>query len=613
MGFFGKSSLQAEAEARSIRRWQAVIEFDLDGKILDANDLFLQTVGYQRSEVVGQHHAIFVPAEERNTEAYRSFWSDLKSGKAFQAQFARVAKGGRRVWLQATYTPICGTDGQKPFKVIKYATDITAIKEAVANAEGQLAAIRKSQAVIEFDLQGNVLDANENFLKAMGYTLAEIKGQKHALFVQPSERGGEAYAQFWQKLGRGEHDEAQYLRIAKGGRLVWLQASYNPILDSVGRPYKVVKYATDITATRMAAATLETAVAETRAVIAATQAKDLTQRIPLAGKTGEVGQLCSGINDLLDSFSTVIQTVGGISERISSGSNRIGADSKDLAQRAEEQAASLEETAATTEELAASVKQSFERACEAANLGNTANGVAHRGGSIVGEAVNAMERIEKASSDIGEIIRVIDDIAFQTNLLALNAAVEAARAGDAGKGFAVVASEVRTLAQRSSDAANDIKKLIINSTDQVAGGVKLVQQAGAALSEIVTSSTSVSAALDEIKSASREQANGIEEVAKVVAHMDEMTQRNSSMADQSASVAAELQTATGALQSLVAGFTVKGMTGAAQRPAEGVKELRQVAAQMARVTQPRAAARTPAPAPQPRRTASGGDSGWEEF
>lgn len=610
MNLFKKSGTQATAEAVSIRRWQAVIEFDLDGKIIEANDLFLQAVGYQRSEIIGQHHSMFVPPEERATEAYRSFWQDLSGGKAFQAQFARVAKSGKRVWLQATYTPICGTDGKRPFKVIKYANDITGIKEAVSNAEGQLAAIRKAQAVIEFDLTGKVLDANENFLRALGYTIGEVKGQHHSMFVQPLERDTEAYARFWQKLACGEYDENQYLRIGKGGRKVWIQASYNPILDSLGKPYKVVKYATDITASKLATAALEAAVEQTRSVIVATQAKDLTQRVPLDGKAGEIGELCNGINELLDTFSNVIQTVTGISERISVGSRRIGSDSKDLAQRTEEQAASLEETAATTEELAASVKQSFERAREAAELGAVANGVANRGGAIVGDAVIAMERIEKASGDIGEIIRVIDDIAFQTNLLALNAAVEAARAGDAGKGFAVVASEVRTLAQRSSDAANDIKKLITNSTAEVAGGVRLVQQAGSALGEIVTSSTSVSAALDEIKSASREQANGIEEVAKVVAHMDEMTQRNSSMADQSASVAAELQLATDSLQGLVGGFRVAGVATKGDRTVEGVAQLRQAAAQMAR---PASAPVSRQAGSSQRRVANGSAAGWEEF
>jgi methyl-accepting chemotaxis protein len=573
MKFWPGTPSSAAAEADSIRRWQAVIEFDLDGTILDANDLFLTTVGYDRSEIVGKHHAMFVLPEERESTAYKSFWTSLKAGKAFQAEFARMTKGGRTIWLQATYTPICGTDGSKPFKVIKYATDITAIKEAVSNANGQLAAIRKAQAVIEFDLNGHILDANENFLATLGYGLGEIRGQHHSMFVQPSDRKSAAYAALWKKLGRGEYDEGQYLRIGKDGRQVWIQASYNPIFDALGKPYKVVKYATDITATKLASDALQAAVTETGAVIAATQAKDLTQRIPIEGKTGEIAELCTGINALLDSFTDVVGSVSEISARITAGSRRIGTDSRELAQRTEEQAASLEETAATTEELAASVKHSHERASEAASLGAQANDVAHRGGSIVNEAVVAMERIEQASRDISDIVRVIDDIAFQTNLLALNAAVEAARAGDAGKGFAVVASEVRTLAQRSSTSANDIKKLIQNSTMQVTGGVKLVREAGASLSEIVHSSTSVSSALSEIRGASLEQANGIEEVARVVAHMDEMTQRNSSMADQSAGIAAELQQVTDSLQGLVGAFRVAGSSdtrSAQARPSLGL-------------------------------------------
>lgn len=612
MKFFSKASSYSAAEAASIRRWQAVIEFDLDGRILEANDIFLKTVGYDRDEVIGQHHAMFVPAEERDTEAYRGFWRDLKQGKAFQAEFARVAKDGRRLWLQATYTPICGRDGRHPFKIIKYATDISAMKDITSNAEGQLAAISHAQAVIEFDLAGTILTANQNFLSAIGYSLDEIKGRHHSIFVDAAERGSEAYARFWQKLGRGEHDENQYQRIGKNGRKIWIQASYNPIFDMFGKPYKVVKYATDITANKMAAAAMESAVAETRSVILATQAKDLTQRISMGGKAGEIGELCSGINELLESFSSIIHAVSAISTQINAGARRIGTDSKDLAQRTEEQASSLEETAATTEELAASVKQSYERACEAAALGSNANKAANHGGAIVTDAVVAMERIEKAAGDISEIIRVIDDIAFQTNLLALNAAVEAARAGDAGKGFAVVASEVRTLAQRSSEAANDIKKLISNSTQEVESGVKLVRAAGTALSEIVQSSTSVSSALADITSASREQANGIEEVAKVVAHMDEMTQRNSSMAEQSAGVASELQQATDRLEGMVVDFRVAGgtpATGISQDVASAaVAELRQVHARMAPV-----AKAVPA-RPAPRKVAGAGSAGgWEEF
>ncbi len=595
-------------ETAAIRRSQAVIEFDMSGNILEANHNFTDVVKYSREEILGKHHRMFVDDAYRGSAEYAEFWARLNRGEAIEAQFLRIAKGGKRVWLQATYTPILNSSG-KPVKVIKFATDISAQKEATANLEGQIAAIRKSQAVIEFDLAGTILDANDNFLGAVGYALADIAGKHHSLFVDPAERSSEAYRRFWEKLGRGEYDEGQYRRIGKGGRQIWLQASYNPILDALGKPFKVVKYATDITANKLAQDALRDAVADTRGVVNAAMARDLTQRISLQGKTGEISELCGGINELVDSFAEVIRTVSTISQQITTGADRIGSDSRDLAQRTEEQASSLEETAATTEELAASVKQSAERAREATGLGETANGIANRGGSIVSEAVVAMERIEKASSDIAEIITVIDNIAFQTNLLALNAAVEAARAGDAGKGFAVVASEVRALAQRSSEAANDIKKLITNSTQEVASGVRLVKDAGSALSEIVGSSTSVASALADISSASNEQANGIEEVAKVVAHMDDMTQRNSAMADQSAGVARELQTATGSLKQMVENFRIAGNAPARDLGASVMAELKQAAPHMGLG---RAGATQAAPRPQ-RHAVGGAAGGWSEF
>lgn len=562
------SGNHAVAEAEAIRRSQAVIEFDLDGRILSANKPFLDTVGYTLDEIVGRHHSMFVDPAEVQGAAYKEFWKKLGRGEFVEAQFPRLGKGGRRIWLQATYTPITDRSG-RPFKVVKFATDITAVKEMISNFEGQVAAIRKSQAVIEFDLDGNILDANDNFLNALGYRLDEIKGRHHSLFVMPDERESASYRQFWAKLASGQFDEGQYLRIGKGGRKVWIQATYNPILNAMGEPYKVVKYASDITAVREAQEALQRAVGETRSIVQAAAAKDLTQRISISGKTGDIGALCAGVNELVDTVADIMRRTAEISQRIDSGSQRVSADSDMLAQRTEEQASSLQETAATTEELAASVKHSAGRAQEATGLGGVAHSAAVAGGTVAAAAVAAMERIERASAGISEIIAVIDGIAFQTNLLALNAAVEAARAGDAGKGFAVVAAEVRALSQRSSAAANDIKSLISNSANEVASGVKLVGEVGQVLSQIVESSRSVATALSDISNASHEQASAVEEVAKVVAVMDDMTQRNSLMADQSAGVAHDLREAAAALKGLIAGFRLdagRDMRGAIAEP-----------------------------------------------
>ena len=550
---FNKDSASAQIEA--IHRSQAVIEFDITGKVLSANANFLAATGYQLAEIVGRPHAIFLRKDEAEVPAYKAFWNALRQGEPQEGQFLRVGKDGAPLWLQAIYAPVLGRDG-KPTRIVKFATDITAQKAEIANSEAQIAAIRKSQAVIEFNLDGAILDANENFLSAVGYRLDEIKGQHHRLFVAPEQHQTDAYARFWAKLGRGEYDEGEYLRIGKGGRRIWIQATYNPILDSAGRPYKVVKFASDITERRLAQEALQLTVAETQQVVAAAKQKNLNPRIDMAGKDGDLRNLCEGVNALIETLCDVVTTTADISGTLTAGSSTINQDSRNLAQRTEEQASSLEETAATTEELAASVKQSAARAQDATLLGEKANAIANRGGDIVSSAIAAMERIERASADIAEIINVIDTIAFQTNLLALNAAVEAARAGEAGRGFAVVASEVRALAQRSSDSANDIKKLITNSAEEVAAGVKLVREAGSALTEIVQSSQQVSTALGDISIASQEQANGIEEVAKVVAHLDEMTQQNATMVEQSHAVAGTLEGSAKRLQSLVTSFQI---------------------------------------------------------
>lgn len=592
------SNRHAAGQLDAINRSQARIEFDIDGKILDANENFLSAMGYTLAEVKGQHHSLFVTPEEKASPAYKQFWADLGRGEFSRGQYLRLGKGGKEIWIQASYNPIMGAGG-KPVGVIKYAFDVTEQKNRLADLEGQRAAIDKAQAVIEFDLTGKILTANQNFLSVLGYSLPEIVGQHHRMFVDPAERESAAYRAFWERLGHGEYDAGQYRRIGKDGKEIWIQASYNPILDAQGRPYKVVKFASDITAT-FKGKQLEAAVKETSAVIDQAKGKDLTGRVPLDGKTGEVATLCAGVNDLLDTLAEVVGTVRDISARIDNASLKITSDSQQLAERTEANAASLQETAATTEELAASVKHSAGNSKMAVQLGNEASEVAARGGAIVTEAVAAMGRIEQASSGISEIISMIDEIAFQTNLLALNAAVEAARAGDAGRGFAVVATEVRALAARCSESANGVKTLIANSAQQIQAGVGLVKDAGTTLGEIVGAASKVASTVSEISQATTEQANGIDEMARTVAHMDEITQQNSLLAEQSAKVARDLQQETAALSTMVSAFQLDG-------------DRHRAAPQLVHSAPP-APARAPAPVMRGRRVAGGGTAdGWAEF
>ncbi|HVT34314.1 MAG TPA: methyl-accepting chemotaxis protein, partial [Nevskiaceae bacterium] len=529
-----------ESQLAAISKAQAVIEFTLDGKIVHANENFLGAMGYSMDEIRGQHHGMFVDPAYRSSADYRAFWEKLGRGEYDAGQYKRIAKGGREIWIQASYNPILDGSG-KPCKVVKYATDITEQKMKSADYEGQLSAISKAQAVIEFTLEGKIIQANENFLNAMGYRAEEIRGQHHSMFVDPAFRSSTEYRLFWEKLGRGEYDSGQYKRVAKGGREIWIQASYNPILDLNGKPFKVVKYATDVTEQVKAQQVMQQAVAQTQEVVGATKDGDLTRRIPMEGKTGSIEQLCGGVNSLVDSFASIVGRIKVAVDTISTAAKEIASGNTDLSARTEQQAASLEETASSMEELTSTVKQNAENAKQANQLAIGAGDVAQKGGKVVSEVVTTMAAINESSKKIVDIISVIDGIAFQTNILALNAAVEAARAGEQGRGFAVVAAEVRSLAQRSAGAAKEIKSLIGDSVEKVGNGAKLVEQAGKTMDEIVGSVKRVTDIMAEISAASQEQSSGIEQVNQTITQMDEVTQQNAALVEEASASARSLE------------------------------------------------------------------------
>jgi PAS domain S-box-containing protein len=241
---YENADIQGQIDA--ISRSQCVIEFDLSGIIISANENFQHIMGYSLSEIRGKHHSMFVENKFSESSEYSDFWEVLRDGKVQAGEFVRIGKGGREVWIQASYNPIFDPSG-RPYKIVKYATDITSQKLLYADFQGQIDAISKSQSIIEFDLNGKILWANEKFLELTGYVLDEIVGKHHNIFVSKEYEKSQEYSNFWKHLANGEFQAAEYRRFGKGDREVWIQGSYNPIFDPSGRPYKVVKYATDIT------------------------------------------------------------------------------------------------------------------------------------------------------------------------------------------------------------------------------------------------------------------------------------------------------------------------------------------------------------------------------
>jgi len=426
--------LEAQGKLAAIDKAQAVIEFDLNGQVLMANDNFLQLTGYSLDEITGRHHRMFVTPEQVGGGEYQAFWDRLMRGEFESGEYKRIGKAGKEVWIQATYNPIFDRQGRL-VKVVKFASDVTDAKLRNAEATAKVAAIDLGQAVVEFDLDGRVITANRNFLAAMGYSLREIQCQHHSMFCTHAYTQSGDYRDFWLRLSEGQFINGRFHRKGKFDRDVWIQATYNPILDLNGKVAKVVKYAFDVT-----------------------NEVQLEQRI-----AANSAEMTRSVHTLVHSI-TAIATNSGV----------------------------------------------------AAEMAQEARCSAEAGHAALSKSIEAIGAIQTSSGRVGEIVRVIGELANQTNLLAFNAAIEAARAGQHGVGFSVVAGEVRRLAERSSQAAREIAGLIDASGVQVRQGAEVSREAAQSFDGVLSSVQRTGVSVSAIAEAAEQQRQLAHEVSELI-------------------------------------------------------------------------------------------------
>ena len=687
-------------------------------------------------EIVGQHHRIFCETEYTNSAEYTVFWAKLGRGEFEAGEFMRLGKSGNEIWIQASYNPIFDAKGNV-VKVVKFATDITAAKLQNADYEGQLAAIGKSQAVIEFNLDGTIITANDNFLGALGYTLEEVQGQHHRLFCETEYTNSAEYTAFWTKLGHGEYEAGEFLRLGKEGNEIWIQASYNPIFDTNGKPFKVVKYASDITAQvnernealklsqlveksegavmmidrdfvityandttvamlnkyadvfkklwpafdvdnvmgacidmfhkdpshqrkllsdptnlpyktdiqvgpltfallvtaqtdnngeyvgnalewkdvteERSRVTRENKVAEFQEaevekisfVMAEIANGDLTQNYEVAEAdtdtqgtwstfndiATQVNTMCTNLREVMTlmmnnagTLATSSEELTGTASKLETGAGDTMTQSASVSSAAEEMSINMKNMAASTTQMTSNVQavssaigEMTDSISEIAKNAEQASSVANNAANLAESSNETIGQLGSAADEIGKVIEVIQDIAEQTNLLALNATIEAARAGDAGKGFAVVATEVKELAKQTADATEDIRSRITGIQGSTQEVVHSIDEISKVIAEVNSVSTTIAAAVEEqsvttkeiaknvaqtseaastISTGVAESASASEEITRSITEVDTAAKSTASAATLTKETGTSLSSLAGELQGLVGKFNV---------------------------------------------------------
>ena len=550
----------------SLTKFRPCVEFEIDGAIVCANELFLKLMGYELGEIKGKNHSMFVDETYRRSSEYSDFWASLVQGTPQTGEYKRVCKGGSQIWLGSTYYPILDANG-KAYRVLQFATDVTERKLADANFAGQISAINRAQPVSEYTMDGTLSEVNENFEKLLGYSRAELLGKHVSIFVDHATRESAAFQaaskDLWAKLNRGEAQYGEAKRTTKDGKDIWIQYSYNPILNLDGKPSKVVNYFTDVTAQQVA---LNAMLADATMLTNAAVDGKLATRADASKHQGDFRRVVEGVNAMLDAVIKPVQEAGAVLKKIAEGdltarvtgdyqgdhaeikkdinamTDGLQSNMQSIAQNAQSLSSAAEELQATAQQMSANAEETSAQANVVSagaeqvnkNLQTVATGTEEMGASIREIAKSAHEsakvatgavkiaeetnqivnKLGDSSTEIGQVIKVITSIAQQTNLLALNATIEAARAGEAGKGFAVVANEVKELAKQTAKATEDISRKIEAIQTDTKSAVGAIAQISGVIGQVNDISNTIATAVEEQNATTNEMARNVGEAAK---------------------------------------------------------------------------------------------------